>query len=138
MAQHPIRLDRLDRGSVFLIVSEGQPADEYTVPVGFGHHIEGDTRWTVRLRAPAAGGNMGFYDAPGPERGRYFRSWQDVAEFAEAAVGGHWHGAPVDLVPPIPIDVVAWARQAEHDTAIRYDGLAEASETIRRQREQQP
>lgn len=136
MAYHPIRIDRIRR-SVFLIISEGQPSDEYTVPVGFGHHSEGDTRWTIRIRVPRVGGNMGFYDTPGPERGEYFHSWQEVVEFADAAVGGHWHGRPFDLVQPSPNDIVRWARQPAHDTVIRYDGLAVASEAIRQQHEQE-
>jgi hypothetical protein len=135
MAQHPTRIDRLDRGSVFLIVTEGQPADECTVPVGFGHHVEGDSRWTVRIHTDRghSAPHMRVYDTPGPERGVYFRSWQDVVEFADRCISGH---GP-DLVQPHPGDVVRWARQAEHDTAIRYDGLAVASGMIRQRREQQ-
>lgn len=159
MPQHPIRIDRLDRGSVFLIISEGQPADEYTVPVGFGHHVEGDTRWTVTIHSNRghSAPHMRTYDTPGPVRsatpdeardtypspvplsklivrGEYFRSWQDVVEFAARCIDGH----AADLVQPDPNDVVRWARQAEHDTVIRFDGLAVASEAIRRGQETPP
>jgi hypothetical protein len=135
MAYHPVRIDRLDRGSVFLIVSEGQPADEYTVPVGFGHHVEGTSRWTIRIWTDRGNSapHLRSYDTPGPERGTYFRSWQDVVEYADRCIGGH--GA--DLVQPSAGDIIRWARQAEHDTVIRYDALAVASEAIRKQREQE-
>lgn len=153
MARYPTRIDRLDRGDVFLIVAEGQPADEYTVPVGFGHHVEGSDRWTIRVHSNRghSAPHMRTYDTPGPVRSatpdeareaypasvefsrlivrdERFQSWQAVVEYADRCIGGH--GA--DLVAPDPGDVVRWARQAEHDTVIRYDALAVASEAIRR------
>lgn len=141
MARYPIRIDRLDRGSVFLIISEGQPSDEYTVPVGFGHHVEGSGRWTVRIRTA-----NGHYDTPTPgeigptpltdtddedvmaaPRREYFRSWEAVLAFADRCVGGQ--GA--DLVQPDAVDIVRWARLPFPETVAHQSPNSERVRSFR-------